>query len=286
MNGSRKISKIPNELKSLKQWVGVSSETKIPLTISGVPASPVDPNTWTYFQDVEKRVDSGFFSYVGFVFTKEDGYIGIDIDKGFDSDNTLTTMAYDIISACKSYTERSKSGRGVHIIVKGSIPMTGLNNFAGVEIYSCKRYFVTTGDVFIYNRIVENQNAIDYVLQKYFSNIKTKESQMQDTLYSIEYDYFLKAGKFGCTPNYSAITEGARHMSLLSAAGQLWSIGYDVEAITHHLSKINELCCTPPLESKEIRAIAKSISKYERSFLNERGTIKDSISTCLQEENK
>ena len=96
--------------------------------------------------------------------------IGIDIDDGYDEVGLISPLAADIIGKCKSYTEKSKSGRGFHILVKGDIPFKGKNNLAGVEIYKQSRFFIMTGDVLLYDKIVENQDAIDYIVQKYFPN--------------------------------------------------------------------------------------------------------------------
>lgn len=67
----------------------------------------------------------------------------------------MNPLASDIISHCGSYTEKSRSGRGVHILLKGSLPFKGRNNRAGVEIYRSGRYFIMTGKVIIYSEIIE-----------------------------------------------------------------------------------------------------------------------------------
>ncbi len=239
------------------------SDSKIPLKLDGFPASPTDPDTWFEFQDIQKRINSGFFTHTGFVFAN-DGYIGIDIDKGFNEDGTLTDMAYNIISTCKSYTERSKSKRGFHIILKGTLGMAGANNFNGVEIYRDKRYFVTTGDVFIYKNIIENQEAIDYVVETYFPVTETENEFRSENIYPIKYSYELKQGVFSFTPSFDYISEGGRHISLVSAAGQFCSLGYDLQNIIEKLTYINQNYCLPPLSQKEINQIAKSIAKYRR----------------------
>ena len=240
------------------------SDTKIPLKLDGFPASPSDEDTWSSFDDVAKRIDSNFFDYSGFVF-HNDGYVGIDIDKGFNEDGSISPLAYDIISHCKSYTELSKSGRGFHIIVKGMLDTPGMNNFNGVEIYSDKRYFVTTGKVFIYNKIIENQDSINYVLDNYFTlEANAEDSYKSDNIYPLKYSYQLKDGIFSFSPSFDTISEGGRHLSLVSAAGQLLTLGYDLNGIINRLSFINRHYCLPPLTDKEIVSIAKSIMKYER----------------------
>ena len=68
-------------------------------------------------------MEHGIYDGIGYVFNS-DGLIGIDLDAGFD-DGFLSPLAADIISHCESYTEKSISGRGVHILVRGSLPFKG-----------------------------------------------------------------------------------------------------------------------------------------------------------------
>lgn len=246
--------------------MGVGTDNKVPLQLNGSFASSVDPNTWSDFDDIEKRVASGFFSYAGFVFN-DDGYVGIDIDKGYNEDGTLSDLAFDIISHCHSYTERSKSLRGVHIILKGTLDTSGLNNLNGVEIYASRRYFVTTGDVYVYKNIIENQSAINYILDKYFSNLfqnKKENSIYKDKIYNMRHSVELSNGTLTIKKSYDDIEQGGRHMAILSAAGQYHQQGYSLEQIINKLEYINDKHCKPPLEHREICTIAKSVIKYER----------------------
>ena len=108
------------------------------------------------------NVANGIYDGIGYVFN-DDGLIGIDIDDGF-ADGLLHQLASDIISHCQSYTEKSRSGRGVHILLKGNLPFKGRNNRNGVEIYRSSRYFIMTGNVLLYSEIIENQEAVDDVI--------------------------------------------------------------------------------------------------------------------------
>lgn len=112
-------------------------------------ASSVLPDTWGTFDCAVLNVANGIYDGIGYVFN-DDGLIGIDIDDGF-SEGLLNPLAADIIGHCGSYTEKSRSGRGVHILLKGSLPFKGRNNRAGVEIYRSGRYFIMTGKVIIYS---------------------------------------------------------------------------------------------------------------------------------------
>jgi hypothetical protein len=85
------------------------------------------------------------FSGIGFVFTRDSGLVGIDLDKCRDPETGETeAWAKAILRELNSYTELSQSGRGWHAIVKGSLPEGG-NRKGRVEMYDRDRYFVMTG---------------------------------------------------------------------------------------------------------------------------------------------
>ena len=88
----------------------------------------------------------------------ENGYVGIDIDKGVAFEDGLPSPdALEAIRACASYTELSQSNRAFHIICRGELPFGGRNNGKGWEIYRTKRYFVLTGNVLLYDAIADAQ---------------------------------------------------------------------------------------------------------------------------------
>lgn len=263
---------IPEELKSLDQWVCAWDHNKCPMSPYGYEgASSSNPETWGSFQQAYGCVEQGYYDYVGFVFCKDNGLVGIDIDTGFE-DGLLTPLCVDIIKHCQSYTEKSKSGRGVHIFLRGVLPFSGRNNMdKGVEIYCEKRYFITTGKMILYDHIIENQDAIDYVVQKYFSepsNLKRSSGKFQR--YSGRIKNYTpqwkkpENGRFALNPEYPEISQGGRNVSLLSLAGQFWKAGYSESEVYKELLKVNEKCCKPPLTVGEVQRIVTSISKYER----------------------
>lgn len=59
------------------------------------------------------------------------------------------------------------------------------------------------------------------------------------------------------------VVEGGRNDFLTSRAGAMRRAGFDVEAIEPALLSLNAAKCRPPLPDSEVRAIARSVSKYE-----------------------
>lgn len=227
-------------------------------------ASPSDPTTWSSFEDAWFAVRNGVYDYLGFVFNG-DGLVGVDLDAGYDSEGFLTQEACDIIGHCASYTERSRSGRGVHIILRGKLPWPGKNNRHGVEIYETGRYFIVTGDRLMYSEIVENQGAISHIISTYFSAPElTDESRcLGDRFYEPVWQK-PTGGKISLRPDYPAITNGSRNQSLTSLAGQLRALGYSREEIYDELVIANRSACEPPLPAREIKQITNSILRYRR----------------------
>lgn len=254
----------PIELTSLKQWVCVGAD-KVPMqATTPANASSNTPFTWDSYAVCKRSVELGNYQYLGFVFTEADGFVGIDIDTGFDPGGVMPTAeAMDIIDHCKSYTEISKSGRGFHIICKGKLPFSGKNNGSGIEIYQSNRYFVMTGKVVLYNAIRECQAAIDYILDNYFKDIERTPTGAYKTQKAYNPEWVASGNGISLQPNYPNIIKGNRHNSLLSLAGQLWSAGYSTEVVLHDVNEVNDKMAEP-LSRKEVESICKSVFKYRR----------------------
>lgn len=257
-------SRIPEELKKQKQWVCTWDSSKIPMkAFERGAASSTNPNTWATFEQAEEAVKRNNYDHIGYVFNNTN-LVGIDIDFGFEN-GLMTPLCADIMQACRSYTEKSKSGRGVHILVHGSLPFSGKNNLAGVEIYQDRRFFIMTGKILIFPTIIGNQKAIDYIVDQYFKETERRgsTSPLVQRIYSPEYSKPVK-GKIQIEPHYPNIPDGCRNISLTSLAGSWHNIGYNRTQIYKELQKVNGTVCQPPLPNQEIQNIVESITKYRR----------------------
>lgn len=147
------FNNIPNEMRIYQQWVVWRYEdtdskkpTKVPYSAkTGHLASVTDPNTWAGFDECVNAMSSGWYSGIGFVLTENDPYSFVDLDdtKG---DQTALDRQIKIFNEFNSYAERSPSGSGLHIIVKGAIPSGRRRSF--IEVYSSLRYMTMTGDIY------------------------------------------------------------------------------------------------------------------------------------------
>lgn len=258
------LDRIPRELKQLTQWVCVRGDSKVPICLgTGQPASSIDPLTWGEYECARELCEKLPYYWSGFVFN-DNGIIGIDIDDGFDEDGFISELAADIISSCKSYTEKSKSGRGFHILLKGDIPFKGKNNLKGVEIYKQSRFFIMTGDVLMYDEIIENQGAIDYILEKYFPI--TKENNTSHNSFGRIYTPIWEKpqGRIQLRPVYPKITTGSRNICLTSLAGMLHNQGYSPQQILEEITYCNKVACEPMLYERELITIVNSVTRYKR----------------------
>ena len=255
---------LPPELKKEIAWVNVWNGSKIPMRAAiRKGASSVLPETWGDFQTAAENVQNGVYDGIGYVFHST-GLIGIDIDAGRDEDGFLSPLAVDIIRHCGSYTEWSRSGRGVHILVRGDLPFNGRNNRQGVEIYKSGRYFIMTGNMLLYPEIITNQEAIDYVVATYFPDVLKEGSTIaSQRIYTPIYPKPEK-GKIRLKPEYPEITPGSRNLSLTSLAGQLHTQGYSKAQIFKELLYCNSVACKPPLDRSEVELIVNSVTKYRR----------------------
>lgn len=256
------FERVPQTLRDLDRWVCVYNSRKCPYQAnSEMAASSTNPSTWASFEDAVRGVERGPYDGIGFVFNG-DGIIGIDIDAGFDEDGFLSELSCDCISACKSYVEKSRSGRGVHILLRGKLPFSGQNNRSGLEIYREGRYFIVTGKQMLYKDLVENQDAIDYIVGKYFADVPSEsDGEFAPRIYSPDWtppdDKTIRI-----RPYYPEIGQGVRNVSLLSLAGHLRSCGYDADEVYLELQIANQRACKPPLSVEEIDRIARSSEKY------------------------
>ncbi|MFC6787135.1 hypothetical protein ACFQFH_15005 [Halobaculum halobium] len=109
-------------------------------------ASTADPETWSTFEEALSTATRPDVSGIGFVFTSDDPYVGVDLDDCRDPESgAFDPDAIRIVTRLQSYTEVSPSGTGVHVIARGRLP-GGPRRRGGVEMYDDARFFTMTGD--------------------------------------------------------------------------------------------------------------------------------------------
>jgi putative DNA primase/helicase len=162
--------KVPTEIKHLKRWVlwkvrklENGKLTKVPINaLNGYGAKSNDESTWTTFEEAIKKVD--FYNCSGVGFMLGNGYFGVDIDHAIDNKDLIQ----EFVETLKSYTERSQSGEGIHIICKGVLPV-GNRRKGNIEMYDSARFFAMTGDVIGSYLIEERTEEVKELWNKYLN---------------------------------------------------------------------------------------------------------------------
>lgn len=176
---------VPEELASRRQFVCWSFRKrfnkkifekwiKVPVNARTKRlAKSTDPETWSTFAEARSRCLSGAATDgIGFVFTADDPYCGIDPDNCRDPvTGEIDAWARELIDRFKSFSEVSPSGTGIHIIVRAKLPegkghnKIKLANGHTVEMYDRGRYFAMTfhrvGDV---TEIRDGQAVVDALI--------------------------------------------------------------------------------------------------------------------------
>jgi hypothetical protein len=152
---------IPAELQAMP-WVlwraeprpGDPKPAKVPARISDPDqrASSTDPGTWGSFADAIEAYSAlaglshprGPIAGIGVVLTTEAQVVCIDLDQVLDG-AALDPRAARIVQRCRSWTEVSPSGRGLHVFLRGRLasPIKSPQ----IEVYGTARFIAITGHV-------------------------------------------------------------------------------------------------------------------------------------------
>lgn len=229
---------IPADMQKLCQWVCWKNENGVKILKQATGrcvrnAKVNDKRTWRSFQEAVEK--SKFADGIGFVFSENDPYIGIDMDnkqglKEIDDNHQIWIKNFN------SYTERSPSGKGYHVIIKGE-QIKGFNQ-SPYEAYSQGRYFTFTGDVVLNLPIIENKRALGDFIETF--NSSDKESFIMP----------------------DAIEVGNRNDTMFRLACSLLSRGMSKEDTVLLISGFNR-GLDKPLSGGELKQLLSSAGSYE-----------------------
>lgn len=156
---------IPSKLQSFPQWCGYKLDPehgKVPYQLNDQKASSTDPRTWTSFTAALSAFENfEKFNGVCFMLAKENGIVFIDLDKCI-KDDVIDPWAVEQVERFNSYTEKSQSGKGLHILVEATKPgprcRTGRYS-RDVEIYDHARQCCLTGDILDGHGTIESRQV-------------------------------------------------------------------------------------------------------------------------------
>ncbi len=185
----------PSPLQELSQWVCWREEdrdgkpTKVPY-IPGTSrgASSTAARDWRTFDNAMVAFESdSSLAGVGFVFSADDPYCGVDIDDCRDADSgDIAPWAQAIIDSLGSYTEISPSGTGVKIFLQAKKPGRKCRKAyesGEVEMYDHARFFTVTGVHLTCTpeTVEDRQEALDRLYRTVFGDATDPDHSILDT---------------------------------------------------------------------------------------------------------
>lgn len=243
------------ELKEWKQWIvwKTINGRKVPIDPNtGKASSSTAPSKWTDYEtayDVWNRNPD--YDGLGFVFSSDDPFFGIDIDKCLEN-GEWNSLATDVLTKMKgTYAEQSPSGNGLHVIGKGQLPSWSnkKNEKLGLEIYDKARYFTVTFD------LIDDHPGDAY--------------DAQEALRLICVEYLLKQQRKARAENENGeakdipvFAKGERDDSLFEVARSLYHKGCSKWQAYAALERIADNC-QPPVERSVARQKVDSAWKSE-----------------------
>ncbi|WP_297017250.1 hypothetical protein [uncultured Dialister sp.] len=172
------FTSIPNELKTLTQWVcwklkkGKSGELRRIYVDpkNGRYARVKDERTWGTFDSAVRMFNhNSNISGIAFVFTKKDPFIEINIHDCISGDGTINPSDDSIVASlldhCRTYAEISPGEHGIHLIGRGSIRdfdfrRNGIRS-RNISMFESSHYLAITGNRFNSEAISPIQDTVD-----------------------------------------------------------------------------------------------------------------------------
>lgn len=229
--------RLPEELKQLPQWV-VAGASKAPLSVDAhgklFNTSVLKPGEWLTFETAFKvayenqslethhsqngKAVTQTGLDIGFILNDADPFTCIDLDVKDAVTNPdephlwVTPDDYDkyteIYKTFGSYTERSRSGKGLHIWIRGDIG-SGFRR-DGVEVYSKERFIICTGDVFdpvFHGTIRDGQSILNNMISR-MRPIPKDFNLVEVLAEEADWSILLRASEASNSDKFTALRQG------------------------------------------------------------------------------
>ena len=205
------LKNIPAALRKHDNWVGwnyeKNKEGKYKIVkrhmVNHHKISVHDPDDWVDFETCMEHAHQ--FDGIGFVITKNDPLVVWTINKCCDKKTgNIKKNARIILRHLDSYTEYSRNGKGLIVIVKGIIgPVGRKNKNLKLQVFDEDKFFVLTGKrVNGYPKgVMARKNVCARLHKKYFKNQIKKA--LKNPLNQLKWKYYKD-------PGYSGFNEAHR----------------------------------------------------------------------------
>jgi primase-polymerase (primpol)-like protein len=221
--------------------------TKVPYQATGYKASTTNPEHWSRFDYVldiwqRQRVKC---NGIGFVFSENDPYAGLDLDNVWQSDaDEGPRWAFEILDRfADTYMEESPSGRGIKIWCRAALQHGGRSwpiGVGAIEVYDRARFFAVTGRAGPVRALTDHQADVDSLIE------------------------YLGRGTSAPSNIGGKIPYGTQHNTLVSLAGTMWRRGMTADAIEAALQVTNAQQCERPGPPENIHKIVMSMERWSR----------------------
>lgn len=233
---------LPPELKQLDQWVCydiTDDGRKIPYTPgTDDKARSNDPETFRTYEEALNDVQAGARHHLGFMLMKENGLVFIDLDEpNNEEEKGLNKL---IFQTFPSFTERSVSGKGAHIIVRGELEGRGLHT-SHFGIFEHARGILVTGD------IIQGRTKIQRGNKKALRSLQEKVRESSGK----GYDFDLEEEEFDMQPwavrSLASKIYGEKFHALID--GRWNGLGYPSQSEADHalVNMFCDICDSNPL---------------------------------------
>lgn len=198
------LANIPSEMQEMQRWCvhqkyfekNAEGKTQVKKRIFDVNrieeqsdnfAKCNDSSTWASIDAATSAIKTSKKSLTGLTFVIGEGISVIDLDHCFDSAGNPSALAADLMSAFEgtTYMEKSMSGTGLHIFVKGDLRNAGKfgkvnkGDFGDIEVYDESKFMSVTGNIIGDVRTLGNVTALQQAaVQKY---LKANEMAQKKT---------------------------------------------------------------------------------------------------------
>ena len=177
---------IPRALRECAQWVVWKTfikrqgkkvkKVKMPYDPkTGKPAQVNNPLTWGTYSEACRAAYR--YDGLGFVFTADDHFVGVDIDHCIDENGHIREDAQELVDRFESYCEKSPSGTGLHIIITADGLKDGRRGIRtdDIEVYAQDRYFTVTGNAILDAPIQNGQAVLDELVSRIAPAVKQEK---------------------------------------------------------------------------------------------------------------
>lgn len=278
---------IPDELREISQWVlwrvceKDGHKTKLPFQPNGSMAKSNDPETWVTFEKAIRVYALGSWDGIGFVFSEEDPYCGIDLDGCRDPQTGIVSeWAKKIILDFASYAEVSPSETGVKLWIRGGwshagnkqlleVPVTS-DKTPAIEVYDRLRYFAVTGAVLKgQNHIRDCQPELDALRKQFWKDAVDAPTQ-PELHWRDPLSVFDRASRYAAKMPISVSGQNGSKPAFIAACRV--ALGFDLseEDAVAALASWNQ-ACHPPWSERELRHKVQSAIKQggDRGYLRD-----------------